>query len=155
MGSSGRPFIPQARVMSGSFSALYWISQKESLTRVSKSICPNSKSCYSLLKNCFLSFSPITVNSLTVSCTTPEPTALSLTHSLPHSHGLAHSVYQGTACKCKRNKEGMEERKKEKNRQGEKKTSLSSTIKYKSWLPFQGTTVGHASAPRSNYRLRS
>ena len=44
---------------------------------------------------------------------------------------------------------------KKQNRQGEKKTSLSSTTKYKSWLPFQGTIVGHSSAPRSNYRLRS
>ena len=118
MGSSGRPFIPQAIVMSGSFSALYWISQKESLTRISQSICPNS--FYSLLKNCFLNFAPITVNSLTVSCTTLEPMAFSLTHFLPHSQGLAHSAYWGTACKWKRNK-GMEERKKEKNRQGEKK----------------------------------
>ena len=107
--------------MSGSFSALHWISQKESLTRISKSICPNSKSFYSLLKNCFLNFSPITVNSLTVSCTTPEPVAFPLTHSLPHSHGLAHNAYWGTTCKWKRNKEGMKKRKKGKHRQGEKK----------------------------------
>ena len=72
------------------FSSLLDISERKSHTHFPINL---SKFILFPAENCFLNFAPITVNSLTVSCTTLEPMAFSLTHSLPHAQGLAHSAY--------------------------------------------------------------